>query len=192
MVAASFGLVIMAPAYYFYESAPWWTVPLSMYNSYLSLLQLLLMIMLPVVFGSTGPFFLVNFIARPFVAWIYLILPPHARQSPRAALEYSKNLPRDALLQIWFMRATALTGQIEAKIADLVPRRGFWPPATFEWVGRSAHTGTWFRGNPTRFLVNERSGTGKAARDTVPGIWENVYKRIMRLDGGRSKAALSK
>jgi hypothetical protein len=94
--------------------------------------------MLPVVFGSTGPFFLVNLIARPFVAWVYLILPPHARQSPRTALEYSKNFPRDALLQIWFMRATALTGQIEAKIADLVPRRGFWPPATFEWVGRSA------------------------------------------------------
>lgn len=189
MVAASFGLVIMAPAYYFYESAPWWTVPLSMYNSYHSLG--LLLTTFPVVVGTTAPFFLVKFLLRPFVAWIYLILPPHARQSPRAALEYSKNLPRDALLQIWFMRATALTGQIEAKIADLVPRKGLWPPATFEWVGRSADTGTWFRGNPTRFFVNERSGTGKAARDTVPGIWENVYKRIMRLDKG-SKAASSK
>jgi hypothetical protein len=30
MFAAGFGLVIMAPAYYLYENAPWWTVPLSM------------------------------------------------------------------------------------------------------------------------------------------------------------------
>jgi hypothetical protein len=30
MFAAAFGLVIMAPAYYFHENAPWWTVPMSM------------------------------------------------------------------------------------------------------------------------------------------------------------------
>lgn len=89
------------------------------------------------------------------------------------------------------MRATALTGQVEANIADLVLRRGKWPPTTFEWVGRRVRTGTWFRGNPTRFFVNQRSGTGKAARDTVPGIWENVYERIMRIERG-SKKKLSK
>jgi hypothetical protein len=189
MVGASYGLFMMAPAFYFYESAPWWTVPLSMYNSHHSLE--LALTKLPVLVGTTAPFFLGKFLLRPYVAWIYLILPPHARQSPRAALEYSKALPQDALLQIWFMRATALPGQIEAKIADLVPQKGLWPPATFKWVGSSANTGTWLRGNPTHFFVNERSGTGKAARDTVPGIWENVYKRIMCLDGGR-KAASSK
>ena len=128
------------------------------------------------------PFFLVRFLARPFVSWIYLILPPYARQSPRTALEYSRNLPQNALLQICFMRATALTGQVEVNIADLVPRMGYWPPTTFEWVGSRVNGGTWFRGNPTRFFVNQRSGTGKAARDTVPGIWGNVYKRIMRME----------
>ncbi len=80
------------------------------------------------------------------------------------------------------MRATALTGQLEANIADLVPRKGNWPPTTFEWVGRRVNEGTWFRGNPTRFFVKQRSGTGKAARDTVPGIWENVYSRIMGIE----------
>ena len=111
-----------------------------------------------------------------------MTLPQRARQTPRAALEYSRNLPQNALLQICFMRATALTGQVEVNIADLVPRTGIWPPTTFEWVGRSVDQGTWFRGNPIRFFVNKRSGTGKAARDTVPGIWENVYERIMRAE----------
>jgi hypothetical protein len=135
-----------------------------------------------VVVATTGPFFLVKFLARPFVSWIYLTLPPQARQSPRAALEYSRNLPENAMLQICFMRATALTGQVEVNIADLVPRTSKWPPSTFEWVGRRVEKGTWFRPNPTRFFVNQRSGTGKAARDTVPGIWGNVYKRIMGVD----------
>lgn len=132
-----------------------------------------------VIVATTGPFFLVKFLARPFVSWIYLVLPQHARQSPRAALEYSRNLPHNALLQICFMRATALTGQVEANIADLVPRRGKWPPTTFEWVGRRVEKGTWYHSNPTYFFVNQRSGTGKASRDTVPAIWENVYERIM-------------
>lgn len=135
-----------------------------------------------VIVATTGPFFLVKFVARPFVSWIYLSLPPSARQSPRAALEYSKNLPKDALLQICFMRATALTSQVEASLADLVPRKGKWPPTTFEWVGRRVERGTWLRPTPTCFFVNQRSGTGKAARDTVPGIWENVYKRIMGME----------
>jgi hypothetical protein len=186
MFAAGFGLVIMAPAYYVYENAPWWTVPLSMvYKRMMVRGQLLTQSL--VITASTAPFFLVKFLARPFVSWIYLILPPYARQSPKAALEYSSNLPQNAVLQICFMRSSALTGQVEAIIADLVPRRGKWPPTTFEWIGRRVQTGTWFRGNPTRFFVNQRSGTGKAQRDTVPGIWENVYRRIMRVEHGRQK-----
>lgn len=75
-----------------------------------------------------------------------------------------------------------MTWHVEANIADLVPRKGLWPPTTFEWVGSRVDAGTWLRGNPTCFFVNQRSGTGKAARDTIPGIWENVYKRIMRIE----------
>jgi hypothetical protein len=137
-----------------------------------------------VLVGTAGPFLLVKFLASPFVSWIHLNLPQHARRTPRAALEYSKNLPQDALLQISFMRATALTSQVEVNIADLVPRRGRWPPTTFEWVGHRVDKGTWLRSNPTRFFVNPRSGTGKAARDTVPGVWQNVYARIMGIERG--------
>lgn len=132
-----------------------------------------------VIVGTTSPFFLVKFLARPFVAWIYLVLPQHARQSPRAALEYSRNLPQNAILQICFMRATALIGQVEANIADLVPRKARCPPTTFEWVGSKVEKGTWYHSNPTRFFVNQRSGAGKASRDTVPGVWQNIYERIM-------------
>lgn len=190
MTAAAFGLMIMAPAYYSYESAPWWTVPLSM--DYLRLCLAVELTGHLVVLGTTGPFFLVQFLARPFVSWIYLTLPKHARQTPRAALEYSRNLPQNVLLQICFMRATALTSRVEVNLADLTPRVGFWPPTTFEWVGPSVEKGSILRPNPTTFFVNRRSGTGKAARDTVPGIWENVYRRIMSVEqSGRTKPSRS-
>lgn len=83
------------------------------------------------------------------------------------------------------MRATALVGQVEARVSELVPKRRTWPPTTFTWVGRRMDTGPWWNRKITQFFVNQRSGTGKAAKETVPGVWENVYKSIM----GTTRAA---
>jgi hypothetical protein len=171
----------MAPAYYFHEASPWWMVPIGM-NLYFLTTCCHPLTGFTVVAGTTGPFFLVHFFARPFVSWIYLTLPLQARQCPRAALEYSRNLPRDISLQIFFMRATALTSHVEVSLSDLVPSAGLWPPTTFKWVGARVNKGSFLRPNPTRFFVNMKSGTGKAARDTVPGIWENVYRRITSIE----------
>lgn len=113
------------------------------------------------------------------MTWIHLALPPFARQSANATLEYSRNLPENAMLQITFMRSTALPATVEANIADLVPAMSMWRPVTFEWVGERVGRGSFLRPNPTAFYVRPNSGSGKEARDTVPGIWENVYKRIV-------------
>lgn len=88
------------------------------------------------------------------------------------------------MLQITFMRAIPLPGSIEANIADLVPAKNLWRPTTFQWVGKRVDPGSWIRPNPTSFYVRPTSGTGKEARDTIPGIWENVYKRIVGIESG--------
>lgn len=80
------------------------------------------------------------------------------------------------------MRASALMGQVEVSIADLVPSKGLWPPRTFKSVGKHLDRGPWYHRKPTQFFVNERSGTGRASRDTIPGIWELVYPKIMKLE----------
>lgn len=75
-----------------------------------------------------------------------------------------------------------LPATVEVNVADLVPAARKWQPVTFEWVGRRVNRGTWYRPNPTLFYVKPTTGTGKEARDTVPGIWENVYKRIVGIE----------
>ena len=137
-----------------------------------------------VLVGGTVPFLLVAFTSRPFVTWIHLALPNFARQSPKTALEYSRNLPGNAVLHITFMRSTALPGTVEVSLADLVPTRSLWRPMTFEWLGNRADKGKWYRPNPTTFYVKPRTGTGKEMRDTIPGIWENIYKRIVGIESG--------
>lgn len=132
--------------------------------------------------AGVTPFTLISYTSRPFVTWIHLTLPPFARQSAKAALEYSRNLPENAMLQITFMRSTALPATVEANVADLVPAKSIWRPVTFEWAGKRVNRGSWIRPNPTAFYVRPNTGTGKEARDTIPGIWENVYKRIVGIE----------
>ena len=132
-----------------------------------------------VLLGGTVPFLFVNFSTRSFVTWIHLVLPLFARQSPKAALEYARNLPANAMLHVSFMRSTTLPAHAEVNIADLVPTKSRWSQlATFEWIGNRVDKGPWYRPNPTTFYVKPESGKGKAARDTLPGVWESVYKRL--------------
>lgn len=131
------------------------------------------------------PFALITYTSRPFVTWIHLDLPIFARQSAKAALEYARNLPENAKLHITFYRSTALTATVVANLADLVPAKSRWRPVTFEWVGERVNRGSFLRPNPSRFYVRTHTGGGKAARDTIPGIWDVVYKRIA---GVESKA----
>ena len=73
---------------------------------------------------------------------------------------------------------------VEANVRDLRPAFSWWRPMTFEWFGSRVAKGSLLRPNPTFFYVRPLSGTGKEARDTIPGIWENVYKRIVGIETG--------
>jgi hypothetical protein len=160
MVGMAFATCIAAPAYYTF-GAPWWTVA-------------------SILFVGCSPFLALTWRTRPLVTWIFLILPTFARQSPKAALEYARNLPDSARLQIHYMRTSGLPANVTVEMRDLKPVRSSpMRPVTFEWTGNRVDKGMLYRPNLTKFFVKEKSGTGKEKRDIIPGIWEPVYKRIM-------------
>lgn len=159
-------LAVVAPAYYTF-GAPWWTIAI-------------------ILFVGCNPFLAVAWRTRPLVTWIYLILPTYARQSPKAALEYARNLPDSARLQICYMRSIPLPADIIVQIKDLKPTTSRLRPVTFEWVGSRVDPGSWLRPNLTQFFVKPKSGTGRERRDIIPGIWEAVYKRIVGMESDLS------
>lgn len=134
------------------------------------------------------PLIFINWTTRPIAAQIWLHLPPSARQSAKAALDYAKNLPRDALLHVNFFRSTALMGEVQVRVCDTQPLKSLWRPVTFRCVGKTVDPGSFLRPNPTEFFVRPESAGGKAARDTIPGLWSNVYKRL----AGTESEAISK
>lgn len=160
MVGMAFAACIAAPAYYTFGS-PWWTVA-------------------AILFIGCSPFLALAWRTRPLVTWIYLILPTFARQSPKAALEYARNLPDAARLQIHYIRTFALPANVIVEMRDLKSvRSSLLRPVTFQWTGNRVDKGMLYRPNLTQFFVKETSGLGKERRDIIPGIWEPVYKRIM-------------
>ena len=154
---------IIAPAYYTYGD-PWWKV-------------------LGILLVGIAPIAVLHWCTKSFVTWIYLPLPPYARQTAKTALEYAKNLPASAPLHISFKRLHAWTGTAEVHLADLAPAPGRFPPSTFRWAGRRVDHGPWYSPNPMSYYVRERTAThGQAGKDTIPGIWEHVYRKIMHME----------
>jgi hypothetical protein len=162
MIGIATTLAIVAPAYYSF-GAPWSTIA-------------------TILFVGCNPFLAVAWRTKPLVTWIYLILPTYARQSPKAALEYARNLPDSAQLQICYMRSIPLPADVTVQVRDLKPVTSRFRPVTFEWVGNRVDSGPWYRPNLTQFFVKPKSGTGKEKRDTIPGIWEAVYKRLLGVE----------
>jgi len=120
----------------------------------------------------------VNWTSRPIVTEIFLHLPQYARMSAKTAMEYARNLPADARLDLRFLRATTLPDEVSVRLVDTRPAKSIWRPVTFEWVGHWVERGSVLRPNPTQFFVRPESAKGRAAKDTIPGLWSNVYRRL--------------
>ncbi|KIX00441.1 uncharacterized protein Z518_10580 [Rhinocladiella mackenziei CBS 650.93] len=124
------------------------------------------------------PFAYINWTLRPMVTEVFLRLPRSVQHSPKVAMEYAKSLPADAMLDLRFMRASAITDLISLKIANTRPTKSAMRPVSFEWFGPLVEPGSFLRPNPTQFYVRPQSASGRAARDVVPGIWSKVYERL--------------
>lgn len=71
------------------------------------------------------------------------------------------------------------------KLVDTIPiEKKILRPVNFKWTGPWVNPGTYLRPNPTEFYVKSKSAGGRAAKDTVPGLWSIVYKRLTGLEPG--------
>ena len=123
----------------------------------------------------------IRYATFPFVAWIHLVLPRTAQKSHEAAIQYSRELPSNAILTLGYIRYGLFARRAEVQVGDLVPATSWMRPVTFKDIS-NRDRGPWYRRRPTEFYVSAKSGTGKASKNVVPGVWENVYRRINGID----------
>jgi hypothetical protein len=163
----SFVTFVAVPAYYF-AGNPWYYVLLS--------------------WALTAfPIVAVNYISRPVATEIFLHLPAHANLTPEKVMNYARSLPRDAKLEVRFLRWTGFYGRTNFKILDTRPASSWLRPVSFKNVGPKEETVV-LRPAPTEFYVMARSAGGKGGRDTVPGIWDVVYRRLTGKEVPKYKA----
>ena len=130
--------------------------------------------------GGFVPGVVVNYWTKPMVSRIFLSLPAKARETSKAAMEYAKNLPGDADLDIRYLKPWALEKSIKAKLSEFEPTKGnYLRPLTFKWKDRWLKLRPHSRSTPTSFYVDEQTASGEASKNTIPGIWTNVYKQLM-------------
>lgn len=159
--AAAFTTFIWVPSYYAYGT-PWYYL-------------------VPVWAASFIPIACVHIFTRSFVTEAFLRLPTSARVNAQAAMNYARNLSRDATLQLRFYRWTGLPGTTDVRINDTVPINSALRPVNFKAAGPYVDKGSWLKRNPTDFFLRPKTAGGKAARETIPGLWEVVYKRLTGL-----------
>lgn len=81
------------------------------------------------------------------------------------------------------MRWTSHVASVMVKLVDTAPvKKKLLQPVNFKWTGPRADPGSFFKSNPTEFYVKSKSAGGRAARDTIPGLWDVVYKRLTGLE----------
>lgn len=138
------------------------------------------LLVLTIFLGGFVPLALTHFFTKPQVTKIFLNLPSTARESSKRAMEYARNLPASAELDIWFARPWALQDKVVVRLDELAPASGAWyRPLTFAWVEKytARRGGGWWK-NPREFFVRPKTAVGVAAPDTIPGVWEGVYRKL--------------
>ena len=176
----SFMTAVWIPAYYLSSTVPVWSLVFIWASSLVPLLAL-------------------NHFTRSMITEMFLVLPPTARVSPAAAMNYARNLPRDAVLHIRFLRWTGIPGFMRVRIADVQPLpfaaqadKPWWLPRDLERMANFKipmtpmikETSSFLKPAITEFFVRTKTAGGRAARNTIPGLWEIVYKRLTGVEVG--------
>lgn len=126
--------------------------------------------------GGFVPGIMVNYATKPMVTRIFLNLPVKARDTSKAAMEYAKNLPRDADLDIRYLKPYGLEGQLQARVSELEPASGnILRPVSFQF--KNQKDSSFFR--PSSFFVWPKSAVGEKSTNTIPGLWDNMYRKLM-------------
>jgi len=130
--------------------------------------------------GGFVPGVAINYMTKPMISRIFLELPTKARETSRAAMEYAKNLPGDADLDIRYLKPWGLEKSIKAKVSEFEPTEGnVLRPLTFKWKDSWLKTRSVPRSTPTSFFVYPQTAAGEASKNTIPGIWNAVYSQLV-------------
>jgi hypothetical protein len=130
-----------------------------------------------VVLSGLIPMIFVTYTTAPFVTYIHLRLPEFARQSRENLLRYSKQLPRNATVDLTTLSVIGRPRVSRIAVADLHPVKSRF---TITNYARDANAEDakrpWWTPRPIKqFAILE--GSGRARED---GVWENVARLIQR------------
>lgn len=129
----------------------------------------------PVLLSGVIPMLSVAYMTSPFVTYIHLRVPQFARNSRDMLLRYSKNLSKDAELDVTTMNFIGKPRVARVKVADLVPVKKRFGLANF---GRDTEKANekrkWWMGKAVRlFGVHNTKSNVKEGQ-----VWENVKAAI--------------
>ena len=129
------------------------------------------------VAGGALPMLYVAYTAAPYVNFIHLALPPFARRSREAALNYAKDLPPTAVLYLTSMRFNTIPRQTAVRIGDLVADKSSFRPVTIRNVN-PAERPWWMGKAPTQFYTSDHSRAGRQSGAFYPQLWPEINRQI--------------
>ncbi|KAE8443534.1 hypothetical protein EG329_001774 [Mollisiaceae sp. DMI_Dod_QoI] len=152
----SFFCLVVAPTHFYAEEQPKWVAG-------------------GVLLSGIIPMLSVAYMTSPFVTYIHLRIPAFARNSREMLMRYSKNLPKDAELDITTMNFIGKPRVARVKVAELYPVKERFGLANYGrdtekanekrpfWMGKAVRI---FGVHSTKSQVKES------------GVWENVKANI--------------
>jgi hypothetical protein len=128
-----------------------------------------------VVAAGIIPMAFVAYTTKPFVTYVHLRLPAFARYSRDLMIRYSKNLPKDAALDITTMNFVGRPKVSRVKVSELYHSQGRFGISNFARdISKIEGKRPWYMSKPIKqFAI--RSGAG---RTREKGIWENIERGI--------------
>lgn len=145
--------------------------------------------MLSVALASTIPSLVLSFLTAPYVRQIHLQIPPSATHSLAALRGFARTIPAATKITFQTLRIIPFAKETSCYLFELraLPQRRFRfanleIPKTAAWRKRQSEKSLWWRfkdfvGEP-RFKFFVKEGKAYTVRSGVPGVWEEVAKKI--------------
>ncbi|KAM3064925.1 hypothetical protein ACMFMG_011247 [Clarireedia jacksonii] len=155
-IFAFFTLVVAPAHFYAEEEQPKWVAP-------------------AVLLSGTIPMVFVAYLTSPFVNYIHLILPTFARNSRDLMLRYSKNPPKDAVIDVTTMNLIGKPRVSRVHIAELRPTKQRLGIANYVRDTKETNASRpWWMYRAVR-LFGIHSGIGKVREGEA---WANIARKI--------------
>lgn len=118
-------------------------------------------------------------LSKPFVAYMHILLPAFARNSPELLARYSKNPPKEAKLEITTLNMIGYKRVTRVLVTDLHPIKSRTSLANYSLSAQSVKRSQqipFYKGRPpTEFAVLGEVGKAREA-----GLWHNISEAIAR------------